>query len=334
MTSIEQTVNATGIKIKAYCDPTKSNLGLEKYDQAIFPGVCHKEQLSLYENNGVKRYITGLNEFAPDVKLISDPEKREAKIKEIRTVVAQLEKELASNILNIEDADFWNKVVLLKPNNEDFWGKIEIECRNEDVILDIKKNPFDLIKYYAIEAGGFDMISKSYDEIKSSPNPPKFYLEKDISTISSKLEITKLKNKALAELEKLYNKHQNKLFYVCKVVDGNSVQYKKSTPNDIMYNNMDNFINGKGVESNIRRAVTAFNDAANSDMELLKIRSLIKDATFYHILKTKSDGFICHMKSGALLGRNVSDCIEFLKNPLNDAVLADVTKAVEEYWNI
>jgi arsenate reductase-like glutaredoxin family protein len=34
-----------------------------------------------------------------------------------------------------------------------------------------------------------------------------------------------------------------------------------------------------------------------------------------------------------MLGRNPSDVIEFLKNPLNEEVLKDLVKKTEKYWN-
>ena len=33
------------------------------------------------------------------------------------------------------------------------------------------------------------------------------------------------------------------------------------------------------------------------------------------------------------MARNVSDVLEFLKNPLNEDVLADLLTEVEKYWN-
>lgn len=326
-------IKSGNISIKPYFDAKISNLGLEKYGMALYEGVFHEEQLALIERNGIKRYVTGLNEFAPEVKLIVDKETREAKIKEIRTVVAQLERELAANIINEDDADFWNHVKLLKHDNDEFWSKITIRCGNEPVIIDPKKDPYDLIKLYAIEAGGFPMIATSYDNARSMSSAPKFYLDKYINTVSTMTEVKKLKNKALSELDKLFNKNTNKLFYIAKVVDGNSTQYKKSTPNDIIYDNMDKFINGEGVESNLKRAIQTFIDTANLDMETLKLRAMIKDSTFYKFIALKSDGFIYHIDSTEMMGRTVADCLEFLKNPLHDNVLVDLTKKVEKYWN-
>ena len=47
-------------------------MGLEKYGLSLHDGVYHEEQLACIENNGIKRYVTGLNEFAPEIKLIKD----------------------------------------------------------------------------------------------------------------------------------------------------------------------------------------------------------------------------------------------------------------------
>jgi len=332
--SLAESAKSGSISVKPFFDPNKPNLGLEKYGLSLFDGVFHEEQLACIERNGIKRYVTGLNEFAPEIKLIPDAEVREAKIKEIRSVVAQLERELATNVIDPKDPDFWNKVTLLTPNNDEFWSKISIRCGNDPVILDPAKDPYDLIKLYAIDAGGFSIVCKSFEEARSRAVPPKFYLDRFIDTVSTKTEVSKLRNKALSELIKMFDKNQNKLFYVCKVVDSNSVQYKKSTPNDVMYDNMDKFITGQGVETNLRRAAQTFLDACALDMETLKIKSIVKDSTFYKFINPKSDGFIYHTDTSSLMGRNAADCIEYLKNPLNDSILLDLTKKVEKFWNV
>lgn len=321
------------ISIRPYFDPKISNLGLEKYGQALFDGVFHEEQLALIERNGIKRYLTGLNEFAPEVKLIQDKTQREAKIRDIRTSVAQLERELAANVIDIEDVAFWDKVKVLKPDNDEFWSKITLRTGNKIMYLDPTRDPYDLIKIYAIEAGGFSGVAKSYEDARSRSVSPKFYLDKYVETVSTKTELTKTRNKALAELQKLFDKNQNKLFYVAKVIDGNSTQYKKSTPNDVIYENMDNYITGNGIEPNLKRAAESFLTAVNLDMETLKIKAIVKDCTFYKFISPKADGFIYHLDSGSMMGRNPSDCIDYLKNPLHENILVDLTKKVEEYWN-
>jgi len=332
----ETPTNATkagAITVKPYFDSKVSNLGLENYGVSLFDGVFHEEEIALIERNGIKRYLTGLNEFAPEVKLIQDPEQKASKIRDIRTTVAQLERDLAANIIDIEDPEFWNKVKIVSPNNDEFWGKIKMRTGNQTINLDPAKDPYDLIKIYAIEAGGFSGIAKSFEDARGRSVSPKFYLDKYIETVSTKTEVTKLRNRALSELTSMFDKNTNKLFYVAKVVDAHSTQYKKSTPNDVIYEIMDKYINGQGVEINLKRAAQSFLDACAMDMETLKLKAIIKDSTFYKFIIPKADGFIYHLESSVMMGRNASDCLDFLKNPLHEETLVNLTKKVEQYWN-
>jgi hypothetical protein len=324
-------VRKTAIAIRPFFDSASSNMGLEEYGMTLFDGVTHTEQLACLENNGVVRYLTGLNEFAPEIKLLA-PELKEAKVKQIREAIVELEKELAANVIDPEDKDFWNKVTLLSPSNADFWNKISISCGNEPLYLNTN-DPYDRIKLHAIEAGGFSIVAKSYDDARSKSVPPKFYLDKEEETVMVRTEYKKLRNKALSELQKLFDKNSVKLFYIAKVVDNDSTQYRKSTPNDIIYENMDMYINGDGAETNKERAAKSFMEAANLDMETLKIKAIVRDSVFFKYIINKADGYIYHTKLNALLGRNVSDVIEHLKNPLNEDILKDLNSACEKYWN-
>lgn len=320
------------IAIRPFFDPNVDNMGLQKYGLSLFEGAFHEEQLACLEINGIKRYLTGLNEFSSEVKDLP-MEEQEAKITQIRAIVAQLEKELASNVIDPKEVDFWNKVKLLKPDNSEFWDRIKIRCGNEPVYLEPDKDPYDLIRLLAIEAGGFSIVAKSLEEARRMPVPPKFYLDKLEETASIQTEVKKMRNKALAELQKLFDKNQNKLLYVAKILDPNSAQYKKSTPNDIIYDNMDKYINGDLVEKDKRRTAERFLDAANLDMETLKIRAIVKDSGYFKFIATKADGFIYHMETTTMLGRTPLDVLEYLKNPLNEEILIDLQKKVEKYWN-
>ena len=163
------------VSIRPYFDPNSENMGLEKYGFSLHDGVYHTEQLACLEKNGIKRYVTGLNEFAPEVKGMKDEEARDAKIKEIRIVVAELEKTLAANIIDPEDPEFWNKVKLCRPDNDDLWSEIELKAGNDILFMDPATDPYDLIKIYAIDAGGFSMIAKSLHDAQKMDKPHKFY---------------------------------------------------------------------------------------------------------------------------------------------------------------
>jgi hypothetical protein len=320
------------ISVRPYVDATVENMGLENYGMVVYPGTHQEESLAAIERNGVVRYVTGLDEYAPEVQNLPE-EQREAVIANIRFIVSTLEKQLATNMIEMDDPEFWNKVQLLRPDNHEFWAKVSLRCGNETLFLQPKKDPYDLLKVVAIEAGGFDLIAKSYEDAQTKMKPPKWYLDKEINTVATRTEYKKLKNKAISILDKLFGKSPKKLLYVAKVLDLNSTQYKNSTPQDTVYDNLDEYINGHGVEGNKTRAADEFIKATELDMETLKLKAIVKDAAFYKFIVTKPDGMIYHSKSSAVLGRNVSDVVVFLKNPLNEDVLKDLLGEVEQYWN-
>ena len=164
------------------------------------------------------------------------------------------------------------------------------------------------------------------------PVPPKFYLDKFEETVSTKNEIKKIRNKALSKLQDMYDKNSKKLLYVTKVIMPGSPEYINSTPNDVLYEVMDDYINGASFEKDRKRSAETFISTSKFTMEDLKIKSLIKDATFYKYIAHKPDGFIYHLDTSSMLGRNNNDVLEFLKSPLNEEVLVKLLEKIEKLW--
>jgi hypothetical protein len=96
---------------------------------------------------------------------------------------------------------------------------------------------------------------------------------------------------------------------------------------------MDKYISGELVDKDKKKTAEKFLDAAGLDMETLKIRVIVKDSNQYKFIASKADGFIYHIEKSVLLGRTASDVVEYMKNPLNEEILLDLTKKVEQYWN-
>jgi glycyl-tRNA synthetase beta subunit len=134
-------------------------------------------------------------------------------------------------------------------------------------------------------------------------------------------------------LDTLANSNPRKLFYVTKTIETYSARFKNSTPSDIAYETMDGFLNGEGIEKSEKKAAERFIKTCGLDMETLKLKAVVKDATFYNFIQLKGDGMLYHSTTASMLGRNVSDVVEALKNPLNDEVLGLLLNEVEEYWN-
>lgn len=345
------------VSIKPYISGLP-NAGLEKYDMVVSDGAHHREVLGLVERNGIKCYLTGLNEMAPEVQKIQDPEKKEAVIRDIRKTVVFLENSLAGNFtLTEKDIDeydekgkptgklsdtFWGKVTMFisqAPDKFDdkknriptYWDSVEIKCSNSTMYLD-PKNPHDLILIYAIQAGGFLCVAPSMEAARTAVEPPKWYLDKEEETASIKTELKKLRNIAGAELQKLYDKDQTKLFYITKLCAMNSLSYRKNTPNDIMYDDCDKYINGETTDKNKKITAEKFVEFCKQSLADLRVQAIVKDSTEMQLLTYKTDGQLYYNATGTPMGKSVSDVIKFLQNPLNNDVLTSITEKVEEEW--
>lgn len=319
------------VSIKAYTDPNQENMGLEKYNYVVFPNTFQVETLAAIEQNGKTRYLTGLNEYAPEVKQIKDPERKSAVIKDIRETIATLERERAFNQIDPEDKEFWSKVEMFTPSNSDVWGKVFLKLGNDDQLLDPKENLDHLIIVKAIENGGFSLVASSFEEAKRTKQ--KWYLDRQIDSITTKTNVTKLRNKALSLLQEMADKDPRKLFYIAKNIDGNGSQYSNKTLQDVIYDNMDKFINGLGYDSDKKRCAKTFIDSTEISSEDLKIKAIIKDASFYKYIIVKPDGMLHEASQNVMLGRNVSDILEYLKNPVNDDMLDLLMAKVEDIWS-
>ena len=175
------------------------------------------------------------------------------------------------------------------------------------------------------------MVAKNLNEAKTD-DKKKFYLDKIEETANTRTEGTKLRNRALAALQNLYDTNPTKMFYVAKVIDVGSTQYVHSTPNDIIYENMDDYIIGQGQERNAETAAKNFLKVSRDNLQTLKITALVKDANFYNFL-TSEQGFIKDAMSGTKLGRTTEQGIEYLMDPLNEEILNNLLMKVEKYWN-
>jgi hypothetical protein len=331
--SLKESYKQAGrIAIRPFSDPTKTNMGLEEYNMVVFPGIFQIETMACITYKGKLRYLNGLDEMSPEVKSISDPEKRAARIKEIRTIVSQLEYEKTYNKVDIDDPQFWNKIETFRPDNRELWGKMEVKCDNNPIFLNPSTNTDHLLLILAIEAGGFPSVAKSLEDCKSGMRPKKWFLDKQSDSVGNKASVSKIKNKALAKLDSLAEKNPRKLFYIAKLADNNSMQYKNSTLQSVIYDNMDEFITGLGVERSIKVAAQRFLDYSEINIGELKLRAAIKDATFYKIIIAKGDGMIHYPKGNLMLGRNSSEVYEKLNNPMHDDLLDQIMAEVEQTW--
>jgi len=320
------------ISIKPYFDPTVANMGLEKYGQVFFEGTGMMQSLRSIEINGVERYITGLDEFAPSVKSIKDDKEREAKIKSIRDTVSRLEYEIFFNKVDPKDASFWEKVNL-KPTNAEFWGKVFIVVGNQPLYLD-PNDPTDLLKIIAAESGGFDEVAGSLDEVKNELNKStKFYLDKerDIKIEEGRLKMTR--DKALYELYKMRMEAPQGLFWIAKNLLPIANSYRQTDSPDIFYGQLSDYIEGLSIEKNKKIAPLRFLEWVEKPEEYKRIRAYVLESIFLKHLITKADNKIYDRESGSMLGGNIQEVIEYLRQATNQRDLDLIESRIDKVWN-
>lgn len=323
----------TNIRIRPFITDME-NMGLENYGMVVFDGVTQTESLGCQEVNGIKRYITGLNEFAPELNHLDEKE-RKARVMQIRKDIVKLERQLAQNPIPWKEGDEefpYDKVKVVYNDNSAFWDKIEVKVHNGDIFLDVENNPHDLIRLRAIEAGGFaTLVAPSYEAaVKSGRH--KWYLDRMEKTITDKTSGIKLRNKAISKLTELFDKDTAKLRYVLKNILHDGASIINSTPTDLLYEEADSFINGKGQEKVAGKAAQLFLDVANKKLEDLKLRAIVIDAGKHNFLITRSNGKIYHAKSGEMLGGNIEEVVIKLRDPMEEKLLKDIQDAVEAEW--
>jgi hypothetical protein len=334
MEVIEKLKEVGKIYIRPYVNSNVDNMGMQKYDYVVFPGTHHRPTVAAIMDQGVTHYITGLNEFAPDVKAIKDPKEKEAKILEIRSIVAMLEMEKNFNRIEVSDPEFWKKVQTYRPDNQAIWADQNLtrELANDAIPLNPVDNTNDLLFMRIIEAGGIPEIAKSLEDAQASTRGVKWYLDKQINTAAVNTSVGKIKNKALSHLNTLSDEDPNKLFYIVKLLDPHSTQYTRRTLPDVIYDTVDKYINGLSVQANIKKASQIFLDYADMSMEDLKIKAIVKDSFFFKFIIIKADQNIYSVNSGVLLGKNLQDVFVSLKNPLNQDELLYLMDEVEKLW--
>ena len=308
------------------------NMGLTNYEFVVFPGTTQTESIACLQDGKILRYVNGLDEFAASVQRIPDAKVKAARIKEIRVMVSYLEELLATNTVEIDDPKFWNKIKLLRPENSEFWETITLKLGNDPLHLNPANDAHDLIKVCAIEAGGFSLVATGWDDARAMSKPPKWYLDREAITVKTRTEAKKIRNKALGMLDIMYSEDPVKLMLVAKLTDAYGHQYKYDTPLDVKYENMDNWINGKGGDKNELRAAKEFITNAELSKIDLKIKALCKDAAFYKTIAQKPDGNIYHMESNIPVGRNLNEAAEFFKNPVNEDLTNKLIEVIEGYW--
>jgi hypothetical protein len=302
------------VSIEPYFDPEVPNMGLEKYGLSMFADTEVQEYLSKDQTG---RYLTGLDPDSSKILYIEDDDVKTYKIDQINETISRLERIYGKGTLDAR--------------NDGFWSNFNLTIKNCKKDLDLSK-PQDEITYHCIKAGGFTEVAKDYDTAKNSSKIYKFYLKKEDEETESKIKSTILINEAKGKLNSIYHEDPSLQFRIAKVVLPAGKNYKPITSPGLIYQELNDYIEGKTVKSGKRDTAAKFLKAVDTDRETLSITGVVNDAMYYNIITQEKNGHFYNKETDVRLGKNIKEIVEFLKSPINSSELENLTQRVEAKW--
>jgi hypothetical protein len=245
---------------------------------------------------------------------MEDKEQRKATEQEIKESVSRLEKVFGEGRLDAR--------------NEEMWANFTIKLTHTGKDLDAT-NPKDEILIHAIKAGGFTSIAPSYEKAKEGVGEYKYYLRQVDIDSDLKVERKRSLAKAKGELSTMDAEDSHKMYLVAKALLNPNNEFSPSTPKGILFDKLDQFIEGTIVKDNKRGTIKQFLDTCKLDKETLYIYGLTKDALYFFIITREADGYFYNKQTEARLGKSEKEVAKYLSNPLNQLELENVKSRVE-----
>lgn len=310
------------VSIRQYVDKSEFNMGLEKEGLSVFAGENsfggHKEWLGYEEIGDTKIYLTGLNPDASQLDSIKNDEERQQRIEEIT---------LLRNYIQTK------KKASIEADNHSFWKGVFISVDKPTLELDLS-NIADLITYCGIKGGGFTEIAPSLTHAKNSSKTYKFYLHENELAAVELANVKIARNKAIVELQHMFEEDQTKMFYVSKLILPIHLGFRKNSPIATLYDKLDGYIKGEGYTRELKKLPKIFLETSRLPVEELKLRAIIKDALHQSkIRKNAETNEMYNRETGVKYPPTEGRIFEFLMNPINSEELANLNAQVTAFWN-
>ena len=192
-----------------------------------------------------------------------------------------------------------------------------------------------LVLYYAIKGGGIPSIAPSYDAAINAPNPPRWYMIAPEEQIKIDIAPEKAKNKAIYVLEGLYEKGKTEdLFLLHKALVSSDRGITKETGRDMLYADLNKFINGEFVKTDRRRTPVDFVEWAEvlkKDKNFVVAYAHLKDGLYYNMLFEKDMSIYNRQTNGKYPG-DLKKAAEFLIAPTNIDEFTNLKNQMKYKW--
>lgn len=293
----------------------KDLMGLHKYGFVAFPGSYQAPGVALSSKTG--KYVTGLDENAPEVLTIKDAGARKKKQEELIQKRTELEEKLGQpGILDARNAKFWD--TFLVPIEVDETGKATIDGA---VNFDPVNNPSHEIMLIAAKANKMFAFSKE-DAYSPSHRDDKFYFTTEEEQTKGERLSNKVKRERSVEMSKLF--------------DGETQDYQKAW--EVSYYlglkprvncGVDKLETELELATTIGDKLEKFLKACKMDKEELLINNLFTKAIALNKIKMHPIDKVWY-RGGVNYRNSVEESIEYLRTPAMLTELAQITEEVRK----
>lgn len=238
----------------------------------------------------------------------------------------KITREKIADALGVDKLDNYSKA----------WSKYRIELKQKTNLLNLDGENIDhLIIYYSIKGGGIPCIAPSYDAAVNAPTPPRWYMISPEEQFKIDIAPEKSKNKAIYVLESLFEKGKTEdLFLLHKSLINSDRGITKETGRDILYSDLNKFINGEFVKTDRRRTPSDFVEWAEilkKDKNFVVAYAHIKDGLYYNMLFEK-DMSIYNRQTNSKYPGDIKKAAEFLISPTNIDEFTNLKTQIKYKW--
>lgn len=282
----------------------EDSVGLSKYGKSKWTNC-----LDIYHpifDERLKKWLTGLDEYDPEILSITNKEEREKRQKEVKELRESLERLTGEN---------------LSPSNDEFWIQQVIKFSEKTKPLVPYLNPRDRITVEWLKRRG-DIPFGSFDLYNERYMDAKFYIETEDESINKRKSTKNLQKEALATSFKLEDDY-DRLWKICSLLHIN----KDFNINaESLINKLDEWIERNKKYADRLEELVNLSKKSIQELEGLSVFQMALDMNFiYWDGKTK-----CYHRGGTNFGSTKDEAVRFLTNPEHGHIFVEVKNLVEQ----
>lgn len=209
--------------------------------------------------------------------------------------------------------DYFN-VDFNSPQGLEFLSNYQININHEDNFFNVNNVESEFIIHILKHNGGMGIVALDANDASVEP----FVLQDEGKDMKIKVDKSKVEAEAISTLLNLQKKSPTKLEVIAKYIFDN---VSSITNPEIAFTRMFERLTGPKKHDMCLEFLSIY----ATDMETVEVTVLVKEAIAKNVIR-HMNGFYENYADRTKLGRNMTEIVNFLKNPANSDILGNGTK--------